>query len=414
MTPRYDSMDTSANTTSTDSTTPFAPLENNNGTTNTTDLVATAAADLIRKLDTCYAETTADIVTGAREAQDARRNARIAAELARKFGSKTAWQEDQPEVLASPLPAVPVRPPSPVPTRDTELSVDLDAAMDAAAATATTSPSFSGSSYPAWKMNGTSNGQSSPHGTALAQAHADEFLQVTIDLERTQEALEREQCAHQETQATVQQLQSRLERVENQLSAAQDDVETAREQYGRQMDELQQHLQAETTRADVAEEDANVALELAKNKAEAEHEMRHYLHEVLERNEEYRECLATNMASTPDEMEEHQKNRQALVAAGRQLIQSRSTPSPRKAPPPAAPSPVMTTQTATLKATALLRESGRRLGMTVKGHESLDKLARRYANFTETEMDHLRQNVKQLESLIALLETGTIGGPTSV
>jgi hypothetical protein len=76
----------------------------------------------------------------------------------------------------------------------------------------------------------------------LAQAHAEDILSLSLELERTKQRLESEQMAHDETKSVLEQSKAKNRLFEAQMEKMLSDMETQRESGGRNVDMLEEEL----------------------------------------------------------------------------------------------------------------------------------------------------------------------------
>jgi hypothetical protein len=241
----------------------------------------TAAADLIRSIDNAFAEQNSKSVDAARDAEEARKNARIASELARRY--RTGSSPRVGDVFTF------------HPGSDGFFSDSLD---------------VNGSDHYASHANGRENPTpdaefdslgKQKNGTApadrLAKSHAEDVLSVSLELERVKRSLESEEMAHAETKSALAQARAKNAQLESQLDRMDDDMETQREGNGRTIDAMEHELDRARMRVDLAEEDAQLALDLAKSNAESREQLEEWLGKALEELEILREHVQTVEAS---------------------------------------------------------------------------------------------------------------------
>jgi hypothetical protein len=234
----------------------------------------TAAADLIRSIDTAFAKVSSSSANAARDAKEARKNARIASELARKYRARSS-------------------------PRDSSIFT------------------FSNGGEGQYALNDNGNGNSespdsqkkrknptaalSPADRRLADSNAAAVLTLTLEVERVQRSLESETMAHDETKAAFQQQRARNAQLEAQIEKLLNDMETARELSGRTVDDMEQELCRAQLRVDMAEEDAQLALDLAKDSSQSRDTMEEWLekalHQVLQVREQAAAATATATAA---------------------------------------------------------------------------------------------------------------------
>lgn len=307
-----------------------------------------ALTELIHTLDTAFSEMTSFAVSAAYDADEARRNARIAAEMAKKYQSTLKSPKQQPQNFfnfaqspnhrnQTPSPSPSRRPPPPPPKN----TVNGQSLRDSSPKTRA---SIDG-------KNGSSDAQRIPSSPSrLAEAHAEDVLALSLELERTKNALEAEQTAHDETRSTLDQSKAKQERLEAQMDKLLNDMETQREEKGRQMDLLQEELERAKLRLQAADEDAQLALDLARSNSDSREQVEVWLYRALQEIEHLRSQFHTGefpsssssllkgqngdsspkvvrFADTPsfftnmsDDETSASRPSRSLVAAGRQLL----------------------------------------------------------------------------------------------
>lgn len=185
------------------------------------------AAEILRTVDFHASQKDQNALDAAREGEEARRNALLAKELIRKY--KPIGTSGRHSVSLQPT---------------------------------TTFPK-----------------SSSPRRTAEA-----EVLSLKLELERCQRALAEEKDEHNVTKNALKVAHD----TETTLRA---DMETMREEWGRKNDELQRELDLTKRRLVTADQDAEMALELAHNNSLAREEIEAWYKQCLERNLELESSL---------------------------------------------------------------------------------------------------------------------------
>lgn len=282
------------------------PTLENGAYSNNENLVAPAAVDLIRQLDAAFGEMNSSIYAGAREAEEARKNARVASELARRFSSgrsvaqaNDGWKSDEIPHFTSSSPhqqrAPPPPPPHPPPYQNgggPTFGTPLLFARE------TTTPS------PGTAVHSKRNVKAAER---LAAAHTEDLLQVSLELERTKQKLEAEQMRHDETKAALSNAKNKTAVMESQMERLLQDMETAREESGRKMDELVDDLHRAEYRIQTAEQEAGTAMDICVQADQAKEEIDRLLQRALaELN-----MLKEHMAQHHDADDSH---RRTLVA----------------------------------------------------------------------------------------------------
>ena len=277
-----------------------------------------AAATLIQTLDIAHTEMTSFAADAAADAENARRNARTAQEIARRYQNRSypTFKMDALEASAS----------------NAGMNTLSITGTGTGRSTTTTSSSFIITPRPKHpeilgfddmnikrshngeekdfeneekqrndddddndndtsmiskhrgKQNKLSNsissrgGFHSPTSTStslerIAQHHADDVLQLTLDLERTKQALKSEQRLRKNCQSSLSSLQSKTVNLEKINQKLMEECGTERQQSTTQISDLEQELKLSGLRLQAAEEDAQLALDLAKDSAEQRDQM---------------------------------------------------------------------------------------------------------------------------------------------
>jgi hypothetical protein len=394
-----------------------------------------AAADLIQTLDLAYAEMTHCAADAARDAEQARRNARTASEIARRylhrsypkvhttFGSSVADSTD--------------RPPRPVERSLEESKEDTTGNASSAPPTPnrpdSTKQHVSASSP---GRNRTRNFHTPSAADRIAQSHAEDVLALSMELERSKYAFKSEQRMHDETKVALSNQKMKATSLEEENKRLREQLQ----QIDRERDEKIWNLEHELAKAklyvEAAEEDAQLALDLAKESSERRDETEDELQRVLEelqtlkdqpppqletprrfvrfsdqsssRAEDTFKVAATPQAF-PDEEEPHIQFKQD--SSPLELLPSTSQESPSRN---------LLESEDCQKAAKLIQESGRRLELAGhwwrKGHENptiaheMEAMTRQYCQSVEFKADRQQKETKELESLCGFLEKKLITG----
>jgi len=116
----------------------------------------------------------------------------------------------------------------------------------------------------------------------IAQHHADDVLHLSLELERTKQSLKSEQRLHRNCQTSLSSCQLKTASLEKRNQKLLEDCETQRKQSTKQMSDLEKELVLSRLRLQAAEEDAQLALDLAKDSAEQRDQMEEYLQKERE------------------------------------------------------------------------------------------------------------------------------------
>lgn len=237
------------------------------------DIVSmSAAAELIRTIDTAFAEISTNAVNATKESDDARKNARVASEIVRLFSSK-------PYVLSTTDDTMPINlmdriPVFETPTTTLEFSNEIELAPSPPPSPP---PPPDGGFHWIGSGNKTlevlSDESNLKYGRRyqpvvaserLAKAHIDDVLSLTLELEKAKQSLETEQMRHDETKSALVLARAKNAQAESQIETLLNEMETNRENDARKIRELEAELRRERLFTKEAEEDAELALKLAK------------------------------------------------------------------------------------------------------------------------------------------------------
>ena len=281
-----------------------------------------AAADLIRTLDEAFAEMSTYAASAAEDAEEARKNARAANEVARRYkhrtyknysgSSSTNKMKDyinyvttgtspkqkmenhffQKSPNKSPPPASPRKKPIPPPP-----------------------PSPNGVKKhvpkiippPPPRHEDKPQCQKNTSSDSLAQSHAEDVLSLSLELEKTKEELKN----------TRFQLKESKQKKENE----------------RMVQDLQVQLQEAQQRIVAAEQDAQTALDIAESNAQEKHNVEQFLQQALQEMQHLRDqppVPALAMIAEEEEEEETPVPRtppsKSMILAGRDLVRRISAP----------------------------------------------------------------------------------------
>jgi hypothetical protein len=399
-----------------------------------------SALDLIRQLDCSLAEANQSIVESSREAESATHNARLAAEIRRRFsrpgdqhsGSSNTKNKHQQHYGSSPSSFSSLNTTAPEDHTTTLFQQHYEQQQHPyrlhhnlyhhSSAAPSPSSSTNAQQHRQQSPQQHNNSSSNPH-SRLAVAHVEELVDLSSQLEHVRSQLEQEMVHHQESKAKLSCAETIMTKLHDHIAQLQDQMESMRESHDQVVLEQQQELTVAQSVAQQESEDALFAMEMAKQKIAEEQEMRTLLQQVLEKNEEYRRFIAEQQYSSlsgskkavsfrdPVDDLSHQNHR-ALVAMGRELLHQQLSAA-ASSPDVAAPSPAKQAAQAltTCQATAvILKESGHKLGCweeketSISDEVQLERLARQYTSNVELQLTQQRQSIQELESFCALLE----------
>jgi hypothetical protein len=370
----------------------YRPSHHNGGM----DLLDVSALDLIRQLDNSLAEANQGIVAASREAESATQNAHLAAEIRRRFSKPSDAKKYHFHTNGSPFVS-----PNTAPSDHTRLFQQYEQQQH---------PYYQTHQPPSSPGMSSSPTHRNPN-SRLAVAHAD----LSAQLEHVRSQLELEMLHHQETKAKLTCAETTISKLQDHVHQLQGQTESMQIAHEQVLSEQREELEQARARAQLESEDAEYAMELAKQKIADEQEMRSLLQQVLEKNEEYRRYIIEQQQSSKkavsfrDPIDDlSQQNQRALIAMGRELLhkqkqqQTESTTSPSKQ---------TVSALTTCQATAvILKESGQRLGCwedketSVSDEVQLERLARNYTSIVELQVMQQRNSIQELESFCALLE----------
>jgi hypothetical protein len=246
-----------------------------------------AAADLIQTLDIAYAEMNSCAADAARDAEDARRNARAASEIARRYLNRS-----YPKVH-SPFGAASVSTPSPMSFTQNRGESKFDISqelIEIGAEDRVQTPHHLKTpdhNHPT-ERSGRRTFKTPSSSERLAQSHADDVLALSLDLERSKQTIKSEQRMHDETKASLAAVKSKNKSLEEQNQKLLADMEKQRDEAKQKMGALEQDSVRANYRMEAAEEDAQFALDLAKESAEKRDQMEAFLQKALQELERLR------------------------------------------------------------------------------------------------------------------------------
>jgi hypothetical protein len=318
------------------------------------------AASLIHTLDQAYADMNSQAANAARDAQEARKNARAASEIARRylhrsypssnespFGAKNyggdALSTDAILMTSSSTSKnnnADTAQQSPThtdtqPNSSPQQPVDTKNSSAATPHQVTQSQSESNTTGTASRQRGSRRmfAAASPSSSTerLAQSHADDVLEWTLQVERGKQALLREQRLHDETKAKVITAQAKLSSLEETIQQLRQALEQEKADRKADVEKMQQDLEQANYRADAADEDAEFALQLAKESAEARNQIEVELYQVKQElaRSNYGSGDGTEQFNDPD------SRRLVRFADEGQVADGPAPQTPRPSPPPA-------------------------------------------------------------------------------
>lgn len=309
-----------------------------------------AAADLIQTLDIAFAEMTNCAADAARDAEEARRNARTASEIARRY-----LQRSYPKIPSNFGGA-----PSPKITSRSEEGKDGTFAKEVKTEdytrqmNGTPKPLLSSSPknhIPSIAAPSPSRGRARIYQSSadrIAQSHAEDVLALSLDLERSRQALKTEQCLHDETKAALSVQRVKVATLDGENARLKEQLARLEKENAAKVSELQQELEKSKYVLQAAEEDAQLALNLAKESSEKRDEMEKQLEDTKEellrlREQQSQEPVETTPRSSVRFADESYSMdisltsttpptsntvSRSMVAAGRHLLRRKQAGSP--------------------------------------------------------------------------------------
>ena len=252
-----------------------------------------AAAALIQTLDTEYAHANAENATTALDAEEARSAARTAAEIVRRYTTRSHPRQGSTLQFAT--------------ATSTSISTSRSPMASTSSASATyfvhpTSTENSSNNNNHHTSTTNTNARTppqryypnkTPSSTAdrMAQSHAQDVVTLSLELERTKQALEAAHMAHDDTKNALAEERSKSSLLQRKLQTLEGTLETQRETLGRSGDALEENLERATLRMEAAEEDAQLALDFAKESEENREQMEHMLEQALVELQSLRETV---------------------------------------------------------------------------------------------------------------------------
>lgn len=239
------------------------------------------AADLIQTLDIACSEMNNCAEDAARDAETARKNARAASEIARRYQHRS-YPKAQSSFgfisgASTPSPKR-TRPILDINTETKEESLDDISAI----ASEIETPRQNYSILNLERRKGKRTYKTPTSTDRIAQSHADDVLALSIELERAKQALKSEQRMHQQTKTLLEASEAKNKELQVQNDAFQEIVETSGQEGNQRKQELEEELTKSNLRLQAAEEDADLALDLAKDSAEKRDEMEEMMQKALD------------------------------------------------------------------------------------------------------------------------------------
>lgn len=177
-----------------------------------------------------------------------------------------------------------------------------------------------------------------PPSDRLAQSHAEDVLTLSMELERTKQALERERHEHDTTRMLSSQHRAKSQQLEIQMEKLLSEMEEKREESGRKIDALNQEVLRSKVRVEAAEEDAQAALDLATESASSRDQLEHWLQSAMEEVTVLREQLAAQQQNGGSTTTPNKKNHVRFAESPTIVtVPNRDGTLPATPPPPPPP-----------------------------------------------------------------------------
>lgn len=225
----------------------FNPTKSNGTreTTNNNNDKAVAAANLIKTLDTALSEMSCLSTSAARNAEDARRTAREASEVARRYTARSY-------VVSTP--------------------------------TSTNHQNGFSERNPEKekKQHVVDEKRHESSSERLARSHAQDVLALSLELERTKQALQQECMAHDATRSNLSQARAKHTSLTTQLEQVQEQHKSTLEKKEQEIAHLQKEVLKAQDEKKAAEDDAQLALDLAMGNAESREQLESWLERALQ------------------------------------------------------------------------------------------------------------------------------------
>mmetsp|Transcript_45131 Transcript_45131/g.66408 ORF Transcript_45131/g.66408 Transcript_45131/m.66408 type:complete len:337 (-) Transcript_45131:211-1221(-) len=227
-----------------------------------------AAAELISFIDNATIDLSASAIEAEYEAQDARKNARAALEVARRYTNRSY--------------------PNPR-KHDDDDEEEENESKDPASSNSSKSKrenAHKTTSHREEEDDDKSNHKKRkspppPITSQMAQSHAEDVLTLSLELEKTKSLLAKEEQSHQSTKSLLASNQSKDASLSATIDEMKDQFDLEKEEWKRQMDKLSRENRMQRKKIEAAEEDASLALELAKESNEEKEKMEVYLQRAL-------------------------------------------------------------------------------------------------------------------------------------
>jgi len=256
----------------------------NNGIPSNPKSPLTNAADLIREIDTAFSDMNTFAASAGTDADEARKNARTAQEVIRLYSNTPTHsiQTASPRMSSSTASPrrrrpPPARPPSRIyQTPSVPQSLEINA-----------NETLSVDSH-AQHYTPTSKPRTPLSSERLAAAHAEDVLQISLELERSRQRYENEVTSHEDTKAALDQAEERNLTLQRQIESMQASMEHDRQAHAIVKQQLEAEVNRSRERLSAAEGDAQMAMELAKGNATSREQLEGWLKRALQEIEQLR------------------------------------------------------------------------------------------------------------------------------
>ncbi|GAX12062.1 hypothetical protein FisN_8Lh164 [Fistulifera solaris] len=241
------------------------------------------AAEIIRTIDSAYAKMSTNVFSAARDAEEARENARVASAVVR---SQQQNKHPPPKVVFGRK----NRPPPPPPPPRIQPNKKAINAECLEGQGSISYENLSTDKRPMESAPRTPIGSYTPT-ERLSNANAEEMLALSLELERTKQMLEHEKTIHEDTKTALEHSEEKNGKLQHEIEKLLNELETQRQNYGLEVESLERDLEKSRRRVQAAEEDAEVALDLAKGNSESREQLEAWLQRAFYEIETLRERL---------------------------------------------------------------------------------------------------------------------------
>ena len=202
------------------------------------------AADIIRTIDSAYAEMNTNVFSAARDAEEARKNARVASAVVRRYTS--ASHAPPLPALSSPSsisptsskhenthrqPQIKPRPPPPPPPRTPAVKKPIHAEDLDGSGSISYENLLQHDKRPLELVPRTPIGSYTPT-ERISHSSAEDMLTISLELERTKQSLEHEKTMHEDTKSALGQSEEKNSKLQNEIEILLNELETQRQKHG--------------------------------------------------------------------------------------------------------------------------------------------------------------------------------------